>query len=388
MLPDMHLKRNQYDFIFLGMGLASLSLVMRMLRSGKFSDKKILLIDRAPKNKNDRTWCFWEKAPGFFEHIVHRRWPHISFLSDEFSSNLDISPYEYKMIRGHDLYSYCLQELQQHEQFELVYADINDWNWDGKLAILQLNGESIQLGAPYLFNSIYIPSREQKPLTLLQHFKGWLIETDQPEFDRSKAIMMDFRVHQDHGTSFAYVLPFSETQALVEYTLFTRELLKPGKYDEELKEYISHFAGIKNYRVIEEEFGVIPMTSEKFKFRDKAFNIGTAGGQTKGSSGYTFQFIQKNSEVIFQKLLKKENLETMPATGKRFQFYDNVLLYILYNDKLPGKHIFSQLFKRNKAQQVLKFLDNETTLGEELKIISTLPTLPFLKAAVKVVSGK
>ncbi len=377
-------KYNQYDFVFLGMGLASLSLVMRMLRSGEFSSKKILLIDRAPKSKNDRTWCYWEKNPGFFEEIVHRRWPRISFLSNEFSSDLDIAPYEYKMIRGEDLYRYCMQELQ--DKVEWLYADIEDWEWDGKKARLVLNGESVFLDTPCLFNSIYVPSKKQKPITLLQHFKGWLVETDQPCFDKSKAIMMDFRIHQDHGTSFAYVLPFSETKALIEYTLFTRELLKPEKYDEELKEYISLFAGIKNYRVIEEEFGVIPMTSEKFKFRDKAFNIGTAGGQTKGSSGFTFQFIQKNSEAIFQKLLKKEKLETMPSPVSRFHFYDNVLLHILYNERLPGKQIFSQLFKKNKVQQVFKFLDNETSLPEELKIISTLPTIPFLKAAVKVVN--
>jgi hypothetical protein len=32
---------------------------------------------------------------------------------------------------------------------------------------------------------------------------------------------------------------------------------------------------------------------------------------------------------------------------------------------------------------VLRFLDNESTLGEELKIISTLPKIPFIKAALK-----
>ena len=40
---------------------------MRMIKSGKFADKKILLIDKEPKTKNDRTWCFWEKQDGFFE---------------------------------------------------------------------------------------------------------------------------------------------------------------------------------------------------------------------------------------------------------------------------------------------------------------------------------
>jgi lycopene beta-cyclase len=68
---------------------------------------------------------------------------------------------------------------------------------------------------------------------------------------------------------------------------------------------------------------------------------------------------------------------------KRFHFYDSVLLNILLNRKLSGEKIFSTLFKRNKPQQVLRFLDNESSLGDELKIISTLPTWPFLKAALK-----
>jgi lycopene beta-cyclase len=41
------------------------------------------------------------------------------------------------------------------------------------------------------------------------------------------------------------------------------------------------------------------------------------------------------------------------------------------------------MFAKNDPIQVLKFLDNESTLTEELKIISTLQTFPFLKAALK-----
>jgi lycopene beta-cyclase len=195
--------------------------------------------------------------------------------------------------------------------------------------------------------------------------------------------MMDFRVHQQQGTTFAYVLPFSTTSALVEYTLFTKELLPQEKYDKELENYIHNFLGIKNYSVKEEEFGVIPMTNEKFSFAGNGWQIGTAGGQTKASSGYTFQFIQKQSQQIVDYLIGKKNLNHLPASPKRFRFYDNVLLHILYHNQLPGDKIFIQLFKKNKPQQVLRFLDNETSLKEELKIISSLPTWPFLKAAVK-----
>ena len=79
-----------------------------------------------------------------------------------------------------------------------------------------------------IFNSIYTPGDDSKnAIKLLQHFKGWVIETGKPFFNPAEATMMDFRVHQQHGTTFAYVLPFSTTSALVEYTLFTKELLQP-----------------------------------------------------------------------------------------------------------------------------------------------------------------
>jgi len=179
------------------------------------------------------------------------------------------------------------------------------------------------------------------------------------------------------------VLPFSPTSALIEYTLFTKELLPKDQYDKELGNYIKTFLKIGDYTVTEEEFGVIPMSNEKLRFKGHGWQIGTAGGQTKGSSGYTFQFIQKQSALITEQLVKGLPLEKVRTTPRRFRFYDNTLLDILYHDKLPGKKIFTLLFKKNKPQRVLRFLDNETTLKEELKIISTLPTWPFMKAALK-----
>ena len=125
------------------------------------------------------------------------------------------------------------------------------------------------------------------------------------------------------------------------------------------------------------------MTNEKFSFDGHGWQIGVAGGQTKASSGYTFQFIQKQSNQISDHLIKGKSLDSLPATSKRFRFYDNTLLHILYHEKLPGEEIFTKLFKKNKPQQVLRFLDNESSFKDELKIISTLPAWPFLQAAIK-----
>lgn len=381
-------RQEQYDFIFTGAGCAALSVVMRMIKTGKFADKKILLIDKEPKIKNDRTWCFWEKEDGFFENVVYKKWDKLSFFSDYFSDIMEISPYEYKMIRGIDFYNYCFSEIERNRNIDILYGKIGSIICDREGISIEIDNVTQRFEHATLFNSFF---REQEPdsinskkdINLLQHFKGWIIETPHAVFDPGKATFMDFRVDQARGTTFAYVLPFSETRALVEYTLFTKDILKYEEYDKELSAYLKEFLKIADYKIIEEEFGVIPMTTRKFDFfTGNGYNIGSAGGQTKASSGYTFQFIQKQSRLITECLLSHDkSLSEIPGTPARFLFYDKVLLDVLYNKRTTGKEVFTALFKKNPPQQVLKFMDNESSFTEELKIISCLPTFPFLKAA-------
>lgn len=368
------------DYIFTGGGCAALSLLVRMIQSGKFTDKKILLIDKEPKNKNDRTWCFWEKGSGFFEDIVYRKWPVVNFFSETFSGVLEIAPYQYKMIRGIDFYNYCFEIIRKQQNIETIYGSIR---FDDSRILV--DNIVLQTNDAVVFNSVYtLPPKESGIIILQQHFKGWIIETETPSFNVEEATLMDFRVHQDYGTTFSYLLPLSETKALVEYTLFSENLLSPAQYNDGLKAYILEVLKIENYKITEEETGCIPMANVRFNFYEKGrYNIGTAGGQTKASSGYTFRFIQKNSEQIFDQLLSGQPLSQLEKSPGRFHFYDTILLRLLKENKLKGKDIFSQLFERNKATQVLKFLDNETSLAEELKIISSLPMLPFLKAAIR-----
>ena len=372
-----------YDYIIAGAGCAGLSLAVHMIHSGKFNDKKILIIDKDEKKTNDRTWCFWEKEPGLFEPVVYQKWKQVWFHGEKFSKLLSLQPYEYKLVRGIDFYNHCFDIIKKHSNIGILYGEVKEIKMDGQVATLKLNEG--KFSATYVFNSILFnkPVLKKKEYYLLQHFKGWVIETESPCFNPGQATLMDFCVDQQQGATFVYVMPFSATKALVEYTLFSEKLLEPFQYEAGLKEYISENLGIVSYKITETEFGVIPMTNHRFPAKEgNIINIGSAGGQTKASSGYTFRFIQKNSVEIVEMLSQGKH----PAVGsmkRKFHFYDSVLLNILQNKTVPGKKIFTSLFKKNKPQQVLRFLDNESSLRDELKIISSLPTWPFLKAALK-----
>ena len=396
----------RYDLVFLGGGCATLSLLTRLIESGACIDKRFLIIDPSDKKSNDRTWCFWEKGSGYFEKLVHHEWGELDFKQPRFSDSLDMDGYRYKMIRGIDFYEYCLQVLQASGQVDFLQDEITDWSiekTDSQGEILNSSGEilritgkkteKISVKANLIFNSIPLDLGKKQPgvVNLLQHFKGVIVESDQFNFDPHRATLMDFRVSQSEGTTFIYVLPLSKNKALVEYTLFTADLLSTEQYNQGIADYITTYLGVSDYKIVEEEFGIIPMTSQQFPwYANGAFNIGTAGGQTKGSSGYTFQFIQKRSAQLAALLQNSSDWSKLKSTliqlqgdAKRFHFYDRVLLNVLAANYYPGDQVFATLFEKNPAHRVFQFLDNETNLLQELQIISTLPTWPFLKAALK-----
>lgn len=372
--------QEQYDLIFLGSGCASLSILCRMIDTGKFSEKKILLLDKSPKNKNDRTWCFWEKKEGYFESLVHCQWQQLFFETEKSIIDLDIKPYQYKMIRGIDFYNYCFSKIHQAGNITLQYGNI-EIKKSLKEQKVFLDGKHLDTSKAIVFNSIYDSNKNENSFYLLQHFKGWVIETADEHFE--KATLMDFSISQKYGTAFIYLLPLSKKKALIEFTLFTENILDDESYNEVLKEYIEQKKGIKFYTISESEFGIIPMTNMHFDiYNNGLYNIGTAGGQTKGSTGYTFNFIQKQSDRIVSYLIKAGVPPIKEMKKNRFSFYDSTFLHILSGKKLEGKEVFSRLFEKNSAKNIFKFLDNETSILEDLKIINSLPKKEFLKAGM------
>ena len=349
-----------------------------------FSNKQILIVDQSQKNINDRTWCFWEQNRGMFEEIVFHKWQQLDFYSNHFSARFDIFPYEYKMIRGIDFYNYVLEKTKQHSNIQFYYGKVESLENENDKAVVTINNKKYSAG--YIFNSIIfdhsIPPGKN---SLLQHFKGWLIETSSNTFDDRIATFMDFRVNKEKGTAFVYVLPVGKNKALVEYTLITQQLLQQHQYDEALKKYIHEFLKQENYSILEEEFGAIPMTNHSFqKSEGRIINIGTAGNQTKSSSGFTFSFIQKHSDAIVNALIKNKSPQlSLSFFKRRFNLYDSILLNVLYKRKMDADEIFAHLFKKNPPQRVLKFLDNETNFIEELKIMNSVPPQIFLPVAIR-----
>ncbi|RFM26633.1 lycopene cyclase family protein [Deminuibacter soli] len=381
--------QQHYDYIIAGAGCAGLSLLQRMMQNPFFSKASILLVDQQNKNTNDRTWCFWEQEAGLFDSIVAHSWPAIAVHTGAFSKHCQLHPYRYKMIRGIDFYNYVLGNVRAQNNITHIQGTVTAMGNGQQYAWIEVEGISYTAG--YIFSSI-LPgtslqqqAKEAGAHYLLQHFKGWVVETDKPVFDAASATFMDFRVSQATGTAFVYVLPFSANKALVEYTQFSSSLLADADYNAALQQYFTAFLPGCGYHVVEEEKGVIPMTDFVPQPPGKrVVLIGTAGGDTKASSGYTFRFIQKHTAAIVQRLQQGKQPQVPHSFWyRRFRMYDATLLHILVKQQMQGSAIFGTLFQQNPVQVILRFLDNESSLRDEWQVMRSLPAFVFMRAALQ-----
>lgn len=379
----MELKPKIYDYIIAGTGAAGLSLLCHILSNDNLKDKSILLIDRDLKDKNDRTWCFWDTGESPFESCLKRTWKKLSFHSPDCSRLLDIKPYAYKMLDSLSFYNYCFNLIKDKTNISFIQDEIRHVDQEkGLVAGLK---DSYQ--AAYIFNSILFKNINQLPGKhyLLQHFKGIFIQTEVPVFNAEEATLMDFRIPQHNDCRFVYVLPVNNTEALIEYTGFSSEALSQECYDRELQAYIQEYLSISKYKITHEEFGIIPMTDAAFdKGSKKLINIGTAGGATKASTGYTFSFIQKQCAKIADNLAA--GVHPLARSSKRldkYRFYDSIFLRVLSEKKIPAVSVFSAMFSKLPAEVILSFLDEESSLLDDIRLMYTLDKAVFMSAALR-----
>ncbi|GAA4318835.1 lycopene cyclase family protein [Pontixanthobacter gangjinensis] len=368
-----------YYYAIVGGGLAGLQLAYRISNDVFFKGKKIIIIDPSDKTDNDKTWCFWEENMGSWDHLVHKSWQMGRFISSETEEILNLEPYSYKMLKSLDFYNFIRKKLERSEDISFVKDEIEKIDQVTRTAI----GRKGNYTATHFFDSR--PPEEykqdEKSAVIYQHFKGWEIETEKEHFDESLFTMMDYRIKYKDSTSFTYVLPLSKNKALVEFTFFTPFLVEDKEYDIYLEKYLSQILKIENYKITETEKGMIPMTDFDFHSENTDYltRIGTAGGWVKASSGYSFKNTEKKIEQLIQNI-KSSRRPSYGLQNNKFRKYDAIFLDVLEKRNDLGESLFTKFYTKNSIQDIFRFLDEETSFSEDLKIMLSLFHPQFLKS--------
>lgn len=378
--------KSHYDIAVLGGGLAGLSVLYHLEREGKLRNKSVLLVDpEGRKSAHDRSWSFWEEGKGHFEGLVYHQWPVVSVHNQKRSLDLPLGDFNYKLIRSTEFYAYVNKVLDANPGIERVKARAEDIVPQGKGVHFTVAGARLTADLAFSSLPLHLRPRQITQPYLDQHFRGWFITTEEDTFDPGKAALMDFRTEQHGETRFLYVMPFSKRRAMVEVAIFSNNHLQREEYDAILKTYIYEHWTQAGYTIDHTEQGNIPMTTYPFPARDRdLIYIGMRGGATRPSTGYTFYGLQRQLAALAQEFPR---LDKLAPWSKRHMLYDDTLLRILQEGRLRGDDLFVDLFANNPPGRVLGFLNGETSIAQELRLMSTTNIGVFGKAFVEAVVG-
>ena len=368
----------KYFYVIIGGGLAGLQLARQLSRDVFFKGKKIAVID-SDFSLPVKTWCFWEKGSGKWDDLMTKSWKKGKFISSEDNIDLSLSPYNYKMINSARYHQDLQKEIEKSGDIVFITDEIKEID----PVTMKAKGDKDTYSATHFFDSRVDPSylESKKHNTIFQHFKGWEVETKEPVFNPDSFTMMDYRIKYPEATAFTYILPFTETKALVEYTFFTPFLTEDKVYDEMLQKYFQNILKTKDFEIKSTEAGVIPMTDFPFDKSNsrKITKIGTGGGWVKPSTGYSFKNTEKRIAKIIENI-KSGKLPGENLINKKFRKYDAIFLDVLAQNNHKGEAIFSKFYTKNTPQDIFKYLDEETSVSEDIKIMLSLNNFDFVKS--------
>ena len=348
----------EFDYVIIGGGCAGLSLAYELDLHQKLNNKTLAIVEPRTEYKRDKTWSFWKVSSHNFEDCVSKNWKEFSIKTPSDSKVIKCDNFPYQSINSELFYNKINKRLTKNKNIKF-FKNIKDLN----------------TGNSFIFNSV--PSLQHVGSNLWQHFHGIEIETDEEFFNDNTVDLMDFDCDQRNNVHFFYVLPFSKNKAMIETTWLSKEDKSLKDYESQIKNYINRL-GLKDYRINFKEEGAIPLFHPINEKEKNKINIGTAGGMTRLSTGYTFLNIQEHSKYIRMNIENIKNTKKYEI-GKKYEFLDKIFLTVLkkHPEKMPD--IFSNMFSTS-YDTAIKFLSNRSNILEDLLVILKMPKWIFIKS--------
>ncbi|MFC3414850.1 lycopene cyclase family protein [Algoriphagus hitonicola] len=372
----------EYDFIFAGAGCASLSLVYYLLES-PLKDSKILLIDPEINQVPSKTWCYWAESPlKIHPSNAIRFWESLKLSSPKQQHQYSFSKLKYFHLESTDFYDAIWKKIKSNSNIDTLASKVISLEDNHSHGIVHCSGD-VTFNGKTIFDSRITDQDYHSPGMLKQLFAGWVVKTEDSLFDSKAMTLMEWSQEISADFEFFYILPFSDKSALIEYTTYSTNLISKKSLERKIQEYLEQKFPDSEFSISFQESGMIPMTtkSREFSSSKTIHPIGTRAGWTKASTGYTFHKIQLETQRIATELVQGKSISTYKSS-KRFKFYDNILLNIAHKWPNELSNLFNDLFKKTPMDQLFRFLNEETSIWEELSILSRLRFAIFIKSLI------
>ena len=353
------------DLRILGGGLSGLLTAWRVLDVNP--SLSVEVVERSDRLAGDHTWSFNETdiAPQLREWIapfVAHRWGDYEVHFPERRRTLDIA----YCSGNSDTLRTCVQPL--------IDA--------GRLRV-RLNSTDAPGDMPTLDATGYKPRDDEFPGW--QKFVGRVIETAKPH-GVTRPVIMDATVKQVDGYRFFYLLPYSDTEMLVEDTYFSDSAqLSENAIGARIDDYIGD-NGWSDHRILRQEKGVLPMMMATDR-DDGSAKIGLGGGFAVAATGFTVPHAVEVADVVAQ-AVRRGGAAAAPkavADFRRYHLrrerYARLLNRMFFRAASPERRfVVLQRFYGLNEGLVRRFYRNGLTWADKARILIGKPPVPVSKA--------
>lgn len=356
-------------------------------------DAPIVLIDKRTAFERDRTWCFWDAGDIPGRELATARWTSWAVAAPRGSAVQSSLRHPYLHLPADRFYAAVLEELAASPLVELRLGE--------RVLGVADRGEEVEvrtsagsLRGAVAFDGLgaaspLAPRQADGAVELRQQFLGREVHAGRAVFDPGRAMLMDFRVEQTAGgLRFMYVLPYSPTRALVEDTTVGRLTVPAAGRRAAIDEYLHRVHGLREFEVVREERGSIPMTTKSFplSYGPRMHAIGLAAGAARPSSGYAFVRIQRHVRALAGALAAGRPAPQRMAS-RRYDALDAVFLHALARDPGGFPECFVRL-ARTDARAFARFMADASTPADEARIIAALPKARFAREAFALTAAR
>ena len=382
----------EVDLLILGGGAAGLNLALQIAEGGGSGLHKTILLEKRTTYENDRTWSFWSECAPEFKSTAHRTFTQLRVRdpSSAAVATLDCSERPYHVLPSDVFYAEALRRIRDGKNVSLVLG-------------MEVTEAPVKMGNFWkvktnekTYSAKFIVDTRPSRLSgecregLFQSFYGIEIECEQDIFDVVHLDLMDFEEHPHFAIGFTYVIPFSVTRALIEFTVFAPAALSRTDLRVAVEGAIARRTMGVKYTRLREESGILPMgTPRGPASSDPTYiKVGVQSGAARASTGYAFQRIQQWA-VRCAKELECGRAPIPHSPDPWFiRWMDRLFISVLRSRPSLAPRLFVKLFGTVQPLSLIRFLSGDATIIDCLKVIFALPFRPFLTELPRVIGAQ